>query len=251
MSQPRIVTSAKLLKYANIRFGMSTRLGGVSPEPFGLNLSFRVGDDPANVLENRRRLFSSLGFESHDVAVPLQCHSNNVQVAGKPGEYESCDGLITNTAGLPLVVTVADCVPIVLFEPRAAVLGLAHAGWRGAAQGIVAEAVALMVKEFSLAVSELVAYLGPSAGVCCYEVGSDVAEAFSLDLIEQRGDKLFLDLKRANVEQLLGCGLKRDNIEVADACTICSPQLFHSHRRDRNRSGRMMAVASIVDLTKG
>lgn len=247
MDEHLIITSKILSRYPNILFGMSTRLGGVSPEPLGMNLSYRVGDDRGNVEENRRRFFSSLGFDSRHAAVPVQCHSNNVRFVDRPGEYESCDGLITDTIDIPLVVTVADCLPIVLFDPTKPVVALTHAGWRGTAQGIAAETVGLLTKEVGASVGDMVAYLGPSAAVCCYEVGPDVAEVFSLDQLEYRDDRIYLDLKRANVDQLLDCGLMRENIEVSGSCTICHPDLFHSHRRDGNRSGRMMALVSLSD----
>jgi YfiH family protein len=250
MSDLRLIRSDKLLRYSSVRFAMSTRIGGVSPEPLGMNLSYRVGDDPPNVAENRKRLFETLGFTESGSAIPHQCHSSNIQIVSEPGQYETCDGLITEVVDLPLVVTVADCLPIVLFEPVRRVIGLVHAGWRGTTQGIAAEAVGLMAKQWGVTASEIVAYLGPSAGVCCYEVGGDVAQLFSLDEIEQRNDRLYLDLKRSNVDQLVSCGIKEDNIEVSPFCTICNPQLFHSHRREKSLSGRMMAVVSLLDQTR-
>jgi polyphenol oxidase len=226
---------------------MSVRTGGVSPEPLGMNLSYRVGDDPANVVVNRTRFFGSIGFPESRSAIPHQCHSDNVQLVSQPGEYESCDGLVTQTKGLPLIVTIADCLPVVLYDPLNEVLSVVHAGWRGTAQGIVAAAVDLMVGQCGAIAGGIVAYLGPSAGVCCYEVGHEVAEVFSLDQVEQRDDRLYLNLKKVNSDQLLSVGLNEKNIEVSPSCTICTPQLFHSHRRDRNQSGRMMAAACLLN----
>jgi len=246
MDQPLMISSDILARFRNIRFGMSTRHGGVSPEPLGMNLSFRVGDNQKHVEENRRRFFGTLGLDPHHLAVPLQCHSDHVQMVGGAGEYESCDGLITNTADLPLVVTVADCLPVVLFEPEKAVLGHVHAGWRGSARKIVERTVETMRREFGTSPDSMVAFLGPSAGVCCYEVGGEMAEVFPSDELERRNNKMFLNLKKANVDQLLACGLRRENIEVSNVCTICAPDLFHSFRRDGNQSGRMMSVAMIV-----
>jgi polyphenol oxidase len=221
---------------------MSTRLGGVSPEPFGMNLSLRVGDDQKNVGENRAIFFGSLGFDHRSIVYPHQSHSDNIQVVAQPGEFESCDGTITASTNLPLVVTIADCVPVALFEPTKGVVGLVHAGWRGTAQSIVSKAIEIMRERFGTSPVDLVAFLGPSAGGCCYEVGPEVAEAFSEIHLEHRGKAMFLDLKRANVDQLLGSGLNPQNIEVSEFCTICNPSLFHSHRRDKERSGRMMAA---------
>jgi len=246
MSDVRLITSDKLSRYSLVRFAMSTRVGGVSLESLGMNLSFGVDDNPANVVENRKRFFGSLGFSESECAIPHQCHSANVQIVSNPGEYEACDGLITKVVGLPLVVTVADCVPIVLYDPAKSVLGLVHAGWRGAAQGIVAEAVNLMVKRSGAGADEMIAYVGPAAGVCCYQVGRRVGEVFSQDQVEQHENHLYLNLKKANCDQLLSTGVREEYVEISPCCTICTPQLFHSHRRDKNRSGRMMAAVSLV-----
>jgi hypothetical protein len=247
MSNLRLITSEKLSRDPSIRFAMSTRIGGVSPEPLGLNLSYRVGDDPANVAENRNRFFRSINFLESESAIPHQCHSSNIQRVSQPGEYEACDGLVTQAKGLTLIVTVADCLPVMLYDPAKSVLALVHAGWRGTAQGIAAEAVDVMVKQCGAISSGMIAFLGPSAGVCCYEVGREVAEAFSLDEVEQRDDRLYLNLKKANCDQLISTGLSKENIEISPFCTICTPQLFHSHRRERNQSGRMMAAACLVN----
>jgi hypothetical protein len=246
MSRPRIISSDILSRFRTLRFGMSTRQGGTSPEPLGMNLSFRVGDDRNRVEENRRRFFGELGFDPQHLAIPLQCHSSHIQSVDLPGEYDSCDGLVTTAKNLPLVITVADCLPIVLFDPKAAVLGHVHAGWRGSADGIARKAVTMMKDEFGASPELMVAYLGPSAGVCCYEVGREVADAFLPAQLDVRNERIYLNLKKANMDQLLECGLRSENIETSASCTICAPELFHSYRRDREKSGRMMAVVSIV-----
>jgi YfiH family protein len=225
---------------------MSTRRGGVSATPLDMNLSYRVNDNPANVLENRRRFFTALGLDPARAAIPLQCHSDRIEVVSTPGEYQNCDALITNTVNLPLVVTVADCAAIVLFDRVRHVLGVVHAGWRGTAKTIVALTLSRMREKFSASVKDVVAYISPSAGQCCYEVGPEVAAEFDHEYVQQRGDRLFIDLKQANVHQLLAGGVVKGNIEVAPQCTICNAQLFHSFRRDGERSGRMMAVATLV-----
>jgi YfiH family protein len=242
-----IIESAFLNQYQGLRFGMSTRLGGVSPEPLGMNLSFRVHDDPANVIENRRRLFARLGMNLDSAAIPGQCHSDHVEVVSASGEYDQTDALITSTLNLPLVVSVADCMAVVLFDPTCNVLGTIHAGWRGTASSIVAQSLVRMRDTFGVSVREVVAYLSPSAGPCCYEVGPEVAAKFQSNYVQKRGGSLFLDLKNANADQLLAAGLQKDNIDISPQCTICNPDLFHSFRRDGERSGRMMAVASLVN----
>jgi YfiH family protein len=242
-----IIDSALLKRYDGIRFGMSTRRGGISPEPLGMNLSFRVGDDPANVAENRRRLFTALGMDLSRIAVPFQCHSDLIKVVSKPGEYESCDALVTEALDLPLAVSVADCMAIVIYDPVQRVMAIAHAGWRGTAKTIVTKALALMKENYSVSAKEVVAYLSPSAGQCCYEVGPEVAEKFENEYVVERDQRLYLDLRKANTDQLLAAGLLKGNIEISQRCTVCNPELFHSFRRDGQRAGRMMAVACLVE----
>ena len=241
--QPFPVISSQLLaRSPAVRFAFSTRTGGVSPEPLGMNLSFRVGDEKRNVEENRRLFFSHLGFAPEEVAFPMQCHSNRAVVVSGAGSYEACDALLTKTRRVPLAVSVADCLPVFLFDPNNHAIAAIHAGWRGTAASITSEAIKSMMGEWGSDPSGLVAYLGPGADVCCYEIGKEVADLFDADLVEQRGGKQFLNLKKANVRQLTISGLKEDNIEVFRSCTICQPDLFHSFRREKERSGRMMGV---------
>lgn len=242
MAESSILASEKFSRFTSIQFGFSTRNGGVSPAPLGMNLSFNVGDGKINVIQNRRLFFSSLGISSEQIAAPLQCHSANVQIVNQPGEFKECDGLLTNVPRVALVVSVADCVPIFIFDPSNEVIAAVHSGWRGTVQGIVANAVGKMIEEYGSRPANLVAFIGPSAGVCCYEVGNEVAVQMDPGVVVNKDGKTFVDLKRANKNQLMEMGVIETNIEVSSYCTICSPELFHSYRRDRDASGRMMGV---------
>lgn len=229
-----------------VRFAFSTRNGGVSADPFGLNLSFRVGDDPDHVAENRRRFFSTIGYSAEDGAFPLQCHSNRVQGVSKPGSYESCDALWTRTRGVPLAVSVADCLPVFLYDPESSVIAAIHAGWRGTVGSIVSETVRTIQRECGSDPPSMMAFIGPGADVCCYEVGKEVGDVFDPGCVTLREGKRFLNLKKANVNQLLLSGLKNEHIEVDRQCTICRADVFHSYRRDKERSGRMMGAIVLV-----
>ena len=143
-----------------------------------MNLSYNVGDDPAIVERNRKSFFSSLGISNHELAIPGQIHSANVRRVDSPGEYQECDALITNVRGVALVVTIADCVPILLFDPIEKAIGVVHAGWRGTANAIVMQTIKKMQEEFKTDAKNILAFIGPSAGVCCYEVNMDVAVKF-------------------------------------------------------------------------
>lgn len=131
-------------QYRRIRFGMSTRIGGVSPWPLGLNLSLSVGDDERNVHRNRMLFFGGLGIGLDDLAIPKQVHSTNVSVAESAGSYPECDALVTGKPGVFLCVSVADCVPVFLFDKERLIVAAIHAGWRGTANGIVSKTLSLI-----------------------------------------------------------------------------------------------------------
>jgi len=228
-----------------VRFGLSSRQGGRSPFPLGMNLSFNVGDSHENVVENRAQFFRSLGIDESRVAFPLQCHSARVVRVRSAGSYDSSDALITNDPQLFLAVTVADCVPIFVYDPVVRAVASIHAGWRGAELKIVPAALEAMKVEFNSRASDLIAFVGPSARVCCYEVGAEISEKFDARFTVQQKGKLFLDLKGIIHDQLRAHGILEENIEMSDLCTICNPDLFHSYRRDKERSGRMMGVIGL------
>ncbi|MDE3057645.1 MAG: peptidoglycan editing factor PgeF [Bacteroidota bacterium] len=222
---------------------MSTRQGGVSPGKLGLNLSFNVGDERANVEENRNRFFHALQISESSIAFPAQCHSDKIQTVTNAGRFESCDGLMAQKENVFLAVSVADCVPVFLFDRNTKTVAAVHAGWRGTRSRILERAVQNMIEEFSVNPRDLVAFIGPSAGSCCYEVGEEVALEFTPEFITESENRKFkLDLKSANRSQLLKAGVFIENIEVHPSCTICHPERFHSYRRDGKASGRMLGV---------
>jgi YfiH family protein len=159
-----------------------------------------------------------------------------------PGEYPESDALISSERGLFLCISVADCVPILLFDPLHNAIGAVHAGWRGTASGIVMAAVEAMHAEFGTLPAGLIASIGPSASLCCYKVGADVALRIPSSFVREEHGESFVDLKGANRGQLLNAGLRPGNVELSPYCTISDSTLFHSYRRDGAKSGRMMGV---------
>lgn len=224
---------------------VSTRKGGVSREPLGMNLSFSVGDDEASVRENRARFFSALGVPVDALAIPRQVHSAVVARVDAPGPVPGTDALVTDTPGVYLCVTIADCVPILLHDPAHRAVAAVHAGWRGSAAGILSLALKLMRSAYGTRPEDLRAYVGPAAGGCCYEIGPEVAERFPAKYVTRRPAGLRLDLKGFNADTLLGAGLDPVHMEVSPLCTITESALLHSYRRDGPLSGRMMAVIGI------
>lgn len=239
----------------------TTRLGGVSRPPFSsLNLSLAVGDDPKNVLENRRRLARALGFNLCDFVAAKQVHGANFHVVtGKDrgrgstslGEaIPDVDALLTAEPELPLLLTFADCAPVAVYDPEAPALGAIHAGWRGALSGVVERAVRAMASELGAKPERCVAFVLPRIGPSHLRLSPDVVEEF---LRIWPGSALpdgRVSLTRAVVLQLLRAGISRRNIFVSRLCTFCRRRLFFSERREKP-TGRMAMVASIMGAREG
>jgi hypothetical protein len=139
-----------------------------------------------------------------------------------------------------------------LYDPASPAISLIHAGWRGTANGIIAQGIGAMKSSFGTKAKTIQAGIGPGIGGCCYEVKEDVRKAFLKQKLDNsvwkigEDKKIFLDLKKAIFLALIKCGLNKDNIEVASECTFCNPELFFSHRRDKGQTGRMAAVMGLV-----
>ncbi|MEW5798300.1 MAG: peptidoglycan editing factor PgeF [Bacteroidota bacterium] len=237
----KIVRSNIFERYSELLFGMSTRSGAA----LDMNMSFNVGDDPLHVAENRKKFFSALGIDGDRVAFPLQEHTSVVQVCTVPAQHPHCDALVTNAKNTFLAVSIADCTPVMLYDPKKKVVAGIHAGWRGTSTKIVENAVRLMRDQYEVDPANIIAFIGPSAGGCCYEVGKEVAELFPPECTTEKGSgKFFLDVKKANRLQLLANGVQESHIEVHPDCSIHN-QLYHSYRRDGTNSGRMLAIIGI------
>lgn len=242
-----IVRSEILSRLPSVLFGMSTASGGISEGTFGLNLSFNVDDNPENVRENRKRFFEALGISESHAAFTRQHHTSNIISVKQPGVNEHCDGLITNQKKIFLVISIADCTPVILFDTKNHVVAGIHAGWRGTAANIVGKSIDRMCSEFGTIPINIAAFIGPSAGKCCYEVGNEVARQFPHECISEKGNgKYLLDIKQSNVMELLENGVLNSNIEVHPDCTIHN-RIYHSFRRDGKKSGRMFAVIGIKE----
>jgi YfiH family protein len=242
-----IVRSEIFKRFPEILFGMSTNSGGVSSGTLGLNLSFHVNDNPDDVKENRKRFFAQLGISEDHVAFTRQQHTVNIVTVNQSGINENCDALITGKRNIFLSISVADCTPVMLYDPRENIIAGIHAGWRGTAGRITEKTVLQLKNDYNCDPAEIVAFIGPSAGKCCYEVGEEVASQFPerCSSVLPNG-KYLLDVKLANAIQLLECGVRNSNIEVHKECTI-ENGLYHSHRRDGKGSGRMLAI---IGMTK-
>jgi YfiH family protein len=176
-----------MLAELGVEAAVTTRAGGVSVGPYeSLNLGLHVGDDPAAVLENRRRAAAAFGAVARDLVVGAQVHGTRATVvtgadrgrgALDPADaLGATDALVTTAADVILVTLVADCAPVVLFDPVARVLASAHAGWRGALSGVLEETIAVM-SALGARPDRIVAGVGPSVAPDRYQVGRDVVDA--------------------------------------------------------------------------
>jgi YfiH family protein len=162
--------------------------------------------------------------------------------------YSDTDGLVTDTPGLLLGVRVADCVPLLLFDPVRHAAGAVHCGWRPVAGGIAENAVKCMVERFGCMESDIRAATGPSAGPCCYEVSPDTAGHFGESSVITRNNSLYIDLKAEITKRLVETGIENNNIEHNSDCTICTPEDYFSYRRDGDASGRMMGFVMLKNF---
>ncbi|HMD14135.1 MAG TPA: polyphenol oxidase family protein, partial [Bacteroidota bacterium] len=208
-----VIRSKLLSTYPELKFGMSTRLGGVSEGNFGMNLSLSVGDDEANVKENRHRFFSSLGIAIETLAIPRQVHGEVVRAVDRPGIFEQTDALVTNSSDIALCVSIADCLPIFIFDPVTLSLAAVHSGWRGSCARILSKTISLMQKTYGAEPSNFVSYIGPAAMSCCYEVDEEVAQSFPGEYVVRTAfPKPHLDLQKMNKDILLRYGVQEVKI---------------------------------------
>ena len=261
-----LLRSTLLSTIPRVRHGFSTRAGGVSAAPFdSLHLGSSSTATPNDVRENRCRFSAAFGFAPEALALGEQRHGSAVAVAatGKSGVdlpaggrgYPGVDALITNTPGTLLTVLSADCVPILLALDDGSAIAAVHAGWRGTVAEVAPIAVAALCRRYGAEPQRLVAVLGPAIGGCCYEVDGPVIEAFGgADHPSMRPSRpgrpghVMLDLRAANAVQLREAGLASERIEVlGDYCTSCRGDLFYSHRRDGEPTGRFAGGIALTD----
>lgn len=178
-----------------------------------------------------------------------QIHSDQiVRVDGGRGYLGEGDALVTDRPGVLVGIRTADCVPILIADPERHAVAAVHAGWRGTLDQIARKAVEKLAAEYGSKPANLHAAIGPAIGPCCYEVGEEVAAEFEERfVVRPQAAKPRLDLHAYNLDLLLGFGLRREHVELLDSCTICHPDEFHSYRRDRDRSGRMMGVVGLKE----
>ena len=247
----------------SVPHGFTTRLGGVSTgSQASLNLAFGRGDSMDNVEKNLRILTAALDSDFEKLILTRQTHSDIVRFVTDEHcagfchrDYPECDALVTNTAGVSLLVFTADCTPILFHDPVTGAVGAAHAGWRGTVQDIAGKTVALMAERCGCDPKNIRAAIGPNIGMCHFETDADVPEAVlaafgqeAAPYIEKRGEKYHIDLKAVNALALRRAGVC--HIEISTDCTMCAPDRFWSHRYTQGDRGSQGAIITCKEGCK-
>ena len=222
--------------------------------PYSFSLALHTKEEPNKILKNRN--FLKQNFPNMNFVVANQTHSSNIYIVTKNQEVgwkkleeaiENCDAFITNQPNIMLTILTADCVPILLLDPKQKVVSAIHAGWKGTEQEIVFKTVKKMQKKFNSNPNDIIAGVAPSIGKCCYEVDWNVAQHFEdlANAYDKVGEKYMLDLPYINKIQLLRAGLKEENIELSNICTACEVEHYFSYRKENGCSGRFMSMIGL------
>jgi len=230
------------------------RHGGVSTKPWSsLNMATSVGDSRESVIENRRRITKCLSLREDSIFDVWQVHSNRVihaEASRKMDQpHQKADSIITSKSNITLMMLFADCVPIMMYDPKNNVAALAHAGWQGTVNGVAGETVKSMQEKYACKPEDLIACIGPSICVDHYEIGKDVAEEVERSfkdteqiLIKIDG-KIHLDLQIANQIVLKKHGVKK--IQNSNICTAGNTSDWYSHRAEEGKTGRFASIITV------
>ena len=226
-----------------------------STQPYSFSLALHTKENPSDIIQNRQQ-FSKI-FPNSTFVVANQTHSANIHIVKEKqalgwhsldDAIENCDALITNKKNIMLTILTADCVPILLFDPKQKVVAAVHAGWKGTKKEILLKTVKKMQEAFNTNPKDIIAGIAPSIGRCCYEVDWNVAQNFKdiENAYDKKEEKYMLDLPYINKVQLLQAGLNESHIEMSNVCTSCEVENYFSYRKEKGCSGRFM---SMIQLT--
>lgn len=236
-----------------VSHGFFSRHGGVSGGPFAsMNFDGRDGDMLENIARNKAIAASACDCPIEDIVIVNQVHSNGVlrldeETLRSYDKPVDADAIITDRPNVPIGILTADCMPILLYDPVKKAVGAVHAGWKGTVKGVAVAAVETMTASFGSRPEDLRAAIGPHIRACCLKVKEDVRAEFvkafgSINkLFHADADGLRLDLRAANLSQLVGAGLKSDHVVTVAPCTSCHNNLFYSYRKEEGRTGRQLS----------
>ncbi|MBO6524503.1 MAG: peptidoglycan editing factor PgeF [Balneolaceae bacterium] len=214
----------------------------------GLNVGFNSNERQDILLHNLSLLSSELRMKPSNLALAEQVHKTNIKVITKGGIYPETDAFVSKTPGTALGIQVADCGAILFGDATNKVVGAAHAGWRGAVDGIVLKTIGKML-ELGAELNHIKVFVSPCIAKHNFEVGDEVAEKFADHLVDREHyTKPHVDLKGLVKEQLLESGIDENHIEIDERCTIDHEELFYSYRREKEKSGRMVGIIKLNKL---
>lgn len=243
-----------LKKQTGINHGVFSRSGGTSQEPFdSLNIGMNSGDKESAIASNRKLIISEMGMKPlvflnqvhGDTVKVIKEKKNNLTEIFEPGkEAYTADGVITDIKGVFLVIQVADCQSVMMYDPEKGVVANVHSGWRGSIKNILGQCVQRMVEEFNCTPGSMIAGISPSLGPCCSEFINYKEEIPEILWKYKLPDSVFFDFWQLSEDQLLEKGLKKENIENMRVCTKCNTDRFYSYRGEKT-TGRFACVISM------
>ena len=208
------------------------------------NLAYHVGDIKENVDKNREAVALLMEYKNEDLVYMNQVHGNNVQIVDKnsPKLIENCDGLITKEKELPLMVMVADCIPILFFDEIQGVIAAVHAGRNSTFLKIAQITANKMINELGCNANNIKVIMGPSIHECCYEVSDELVNIVKTSFGEKFCKGNNIDLHGINVKLLEEVGIR--HIRISEICTKCSNEPFYSFRKNP-KTGRFAGIIKL------
>ena len=210
------------------------------------NLAFHVEDNEINVIKNRKNLALKLGYNYEDLVYMNQIHSANIIVVDEnsPKLVDNCDSIITRSKNLPLMVMVADCIPILMFDSKQGVVAAIHAGRNSTFLEISKKTAEVFIEKFSSNPEDINVVFGASIQKCCYEVSEDLSKIVENSFGKEFVENNYIDLQGINKKQLNDLGIK--NIEISNICTKCGDKPYFSYRKDK-KTGRFAGIIILKD----
>lgn len=246
-----------------VKHGFSSRLGGVSTGPLNsLNLGIKKKDPKENILKNFKIFGEALDISVENMVLSDQVHDDVILEVSKKdrgkgllreSDLSNVDALVTQEKDVALVTFYADCVPLFLLDPVNKAIGLAHAGWKGTMMKIGQKTLQKMIDLYGTNPQDCFIGIGPSIGLCCFEVGDEVIEHIKGNFdhpdryyTAQSNGKYIADLWKLNRDQFLHSGVPEGNITDSGLCTKCNKDIFFSHRGDKGNTGSLAAILQLL-----
>ncbi|MGJ0344314.1 peptidoglycan editing factor PgeF [Aliarcobacter cryaerophilus] len=210
------------------------------------NLAFHVEDNEINVIKNRKNLALKLGYNYEDLVYMNQIHSANIMIVDEnsPKLVDNCDSIITRSKNLPLMVMVADCIPILMFDSKQGVVAAIHAGRNSTFLEIAKKTAEIFIEKFSSNPEDINVFFGASIQKCCYEVSEDLSKIVENSFGKEFVKNNYIDLQGINKKQLNDLEIK--NIEISNICTKCGDKPYFSYRKDK-KTGRFAGIIILKD----